>query len=265
MYPFFEIWSWEFIVLIYSFGLTLTICFFLFLWMLKKLSQRSAINISFFFNRLLWYFLSVVFFSRLFFVISRWNEYKFIKDPFDFFIMSDYNFSLFGAIFWFLLVLITTVRINKLKLWKYIDISVLSFLFVLIFWYIWAFLWWQVYWRETDFGIEILYTNPFSIVPFEVPIFPLAIVYSFTFFILFSVLYMSSVFIKIRWFIWYMWLILFSLIIILLELFSWKTDVFFIMYSYNFTQIAATLLLIGSFIWLFRIYKTSEKKSLLNL
>ncbi|USN57922.1 MAG: hypothetical protein H6767_06250 [Candidatus Peribacteria bacterium] len=96
MFPFFEPISG---VIIYTFGLTLTICFFMFLWMLRKLSGRFGYDFSFFTTNIVWYFLSVFFFSRLFYVIAKWNDMKYIKDPFQFFIMSDYNFSLFGAIF----------------------------------------------------------------------------------------------------------------------------------------------------------------------
>jgi len=65
--------------------------------MLKKLSIRFGNDFSIFSNNIVWYFLSVFIFSRLFFVISKWNELKYIKDPFDFFIMNDYHFSLVGA------------------------------------------------------------------------------------------------------------------------------------------------------------------------
>lgn len=256
MFPFFDLFWW---VVVYTFGLTITICFFLYLWMLKKLSNRFGINSSFFFNRLLWYFLSVIFFSRLFYVISRWNDFKFIKDPFEFFIMSDYNFSLFWAIFGFIVVLILQIRMHHLKSGKYIDASVLSFLFILILGYLWAFLWGQVYWRETFYWIEILYTNAFSPVPYEVPIFPLWLVYSFVFFILFSFLYILSMFISIRWLVGYIWLIIFSSLIIILETFSWKYDIFKVMFNYNFSQIAALVLLVWSWYWLYKLYKTWEK------
>ncbi len=189
MIPFFDIFNWFFI---YTFWLTLSICFFLFLRMLKKLSYRYSYNFSFFLNNILWYFISVFIFSRLFFILSKWKDMKFIKDPFEFFIMSDYNFSLFGAIFWFFIVFLITLKLEKSKIINYLDGVVVSFLFVLIIWYIWAFLWWQVYWNEISDNLSsiwILYTHPFSNVPYEVPIFPLAIVYSISFFILFSSLY----------------------------------------------------------------------------
>jgi prolipoprotein diacylglyceryltransferase len=63
--------------------------------MLKKLSTKYSYDVSIFVNNILWYFLSVFFFSRLFYVISKWNDLKYINNPAEFFIMSDYNFSLF--------------------------------------------------------------------------------------------------------------------------------------------------------------------------
>jgi len=94
-----------------------------------------------------------------FFIMSDYNfsnDMKFIENPFEFFIMSDYK---------------TGIR-------KYIDGIVLSSLLALIVGYIWAFLGWQVYGRDTTFGIEVLYTHAFTPVPYEVAIFPLWIIYS---------------------------------------------------------------------------------------
>lgn len=253
MFPFFEVFSWFYI---YTFWLTLTLCFFLFLWMLKRLCHRFGINESFFFNRILWYFLSVFVFSRLFYVISNWDEFKFIKSPLEFFLMSDYNFSLMGAIFGYLFVLFISILLHGLRSGKYIDVSVLSFLFVSVAWYIGAFLWGQVYGKETNIGIEILYKSAFSPVPYEVPVFPLAIVYAILFFILFSGLYMTAMFIKVRGIIWYIWIVVFSVFILILEMFNGKFDYFRVEMGMNFTQICAIVLIWFGLSGLYRIYKT---------
>lgn len=255
MYPFFEIFSWFYV---YTFGLSLTICFFVFLWMIKKLSHKFWINDTFFFNRILWYFLSVFIFSRLFYVISRWSDFKFIKDPLEFFLMSDYNFSLIWAFFGYFLVMFISIVLHSLRSWKYMDVSVLSFLFASVIWYIWAFFGWQVYWKETNFWIEILYSNSFSPVPYEVPVFPLPIVYSIVFFILFCVLYMFAMFITVRWIIWYIWLILIWAVLLILDTFSWKYDYFKIELWISFTQIWAIALIIFWFYWFYRIYRTPK-------
>lgn len=255
MYPFFEIFSWFYI---YTFWLSLTICFFVFLWMLKKLCHKFWINNTFFFNRILWYFLSIFIFSRLFYVISRWNDFKFIKDPIEFFLMSDYNFSLIWAIFWYFLVMFIFIIWNSLKSWRYMDISVLSFLFTSVIWYIWAFFWGQVYWKETNFWIEILYSNPFSPVPYEVSVFPLPIVYALVFFILFCILYIFAMFITVRWIIWYIWIILIGSVLLILDMFNWKHDFFKIELWISFTQIWAIALILFWFYWFYKIYKTPK-------
>lgn len=256
LYPIIEIIPW---VLIYSFWLILTICFFLFLWMLKKLSSRFGSDLSFFTRNIWWYFLSVFVFSRLFYIITKWNDLKYIRNPFEFFIMSDFNFSLAWAIFWFLLIFIIHLRVKRLELDKYIDTVVLSFLFIAFIWYIWALLWWQVYWRETFIWIEISYTNSFSPVPYQVPIFPLPIVYSIVFFILFSSLYIMSMFIKIRWFLWYIWMIIFSSLILILEHFSWKIDIIRNLIWINLMQLFSIWLIIFS--W-YHLYKLAKKENL---
>lgn len=169
--------------------------------------------------------------------------------------MNDYNFSLFWAIFWFFIILILNLKLKNKHIKDYIDWIVISFLFILIFWFIWAFFGWQVYWRETSFGIEILYSSPYTPVPFQIPIFPLAIVYSILFFIEFSILYILSMFVKIKWFLGYVWLIIFSLIIIIFECFTWKYDVLKDYINVNLSQVFAIAIIILSIRELYKILK----------
>ena len=252
MFPFFEPIDW---FKIYIFWLTVTICFFLFLWMLKKLSKKFIFDYSIFTKNILWYFFSVFIFSRLFYIIWKWNELKYIKNTLEFFIMDNYNFSLFWAIIWFFLVFFINIKLKHEKLIKYIDWIIISFIFVLFIGYIWAFLWWQVYWRETFFWIEVIYNHPFSPVPYQIPIFPLAIIYSISFFILFSILYILSMYIKIRWLLWYIWLIAFSSIILSLEFFSGKDDVLKNIININFSQFFSIIIIILSIPKLYKIFK----------
>lgn len=242
MFPFFTLSD---TLIVYTFWLTLTIAFFLFLWMLKKLSLRFSYDFLLFRQNIIWFFLSVFVFSRLFYVVFKWNDLKYIKDPVEFFIMSDYNFSLFWALFWFFLILFINVKLGKESILKYLDGVVLSFFFVLFIGYIGSFLWGQVYGRETHIWIEILYTNPFTPVPFQVPIFPLPIVYAILFFIIFSVLYILSLYIHIRWFLWYIGLIAFSSILLIFEFFSWKFDILKVNVPFlNLNQVFAIVLLV---------------------
>jgi len=255
VFPFFELFS-DF--RIYTFWLTLTLCFLLFIWMLKKLSIKLASDFSIFSQNILWYFLSVFMFSRLFYVIWKWNELKYIKDPFDFFIMNDYNFSLVWAFIWFFVVLIINLRIRKEELEKYIDTLVLSFIFILFIGFAWAILWGQVYWIDTHFGIEVLYTHSFTPIPFQVPIFPLPIIYSILYFILFSILYILSMYIHIRWLLWYTWLTAMASILLIFDFFSWKSDILKEAVWMNITQLFSIFLIIFCTYKLYYISKNSS-------
>ncbi len=218
----------------------------MFLWNLNRLAKRFGYSFSFFTQNIIWFFLSTLFFSRLFYVIGKWNDMKFIKDPFQFFIMSDFNFSLFGAIFGFLIVLKVLTRLEKSSITRYIDGTVLSFLFILVIWYIGAFFGWQVYGRETMMAIDILYSNPYTPVPYQVPVFPLPIVYALVSFVIFSTMYMLSLFIHIRWYIWYIGLMLFWASIIIFESFSGKQDILSVVSVFNLPQIYALILVLWS-------------------
>jgi hypothetical protein len=253
VYPFINIFdSFQ----IYTFWLTVAICFFMLVWMLKKLSVRFSFDFLIFKKNLLLYFLSIFFFSRLFYVISKWNDLKHIKNSLEFFIMNDYNFLLTWAIFWFFLVFIILLKIRKEKLDNFISWIVLSFLFILPFWYVWALLWWQVYWKETSYWIEMAYTHPFTPVPYQVPIFPLPIVYAIIFFILFSVLYILSVNENHRTVLAYLWAMAFSCIVFVLEFFSWKFDIFKESFIWiNLSQIWAIVIFALCFAKLVKIYR----------
>jgi len=239
LYPYIEIFPGFFI---YTFGLTLCICFFLFLWNLRRLAKRFWYSFGFFSQNILWYFLSIFVFSRLFYVLSRWNDMKFIKSPFEFFIMSEFNFSLFGAIFGFFLVTGILLKIEKSSLKRYIDGIVLSFLFIVTIWYFGSLLGGQVYGKETSYGIEMIYNHPFTPVPFQVPVFPLPIVYGLLSFLLFSGMYILSLFIHVRGFIGYLGIIIFCAMILIFESFSWKQDVLSVTSIFNLPQVFALIL-----------------------
>ena len=127
---------------IYTFGILLSISILLFLWMLRKVCRAIEKKPQFFFNNLIWYFLSTFFFTRLFHVIFYWGipgkasfslSYPFLS----FFTMSDFYFSLIGAMFGFTLVLFWSLRgIEDERRKKSYDAVLLAFLFAAIFGYI---------------------------------------------------------------------------------------------------------------------------------
>lgn len=261
MFPFIDIIPW---IQIYTFGLSVAICFFIFIWNLERLSKRFSYSFGFFSQNIIWFFLSTFIFSRIFYVISKWHDMKFISNPLEFFLMGDFNFSLFGAIFWFLLVLHILVKLEKVSISRYIDGITLSFLLVAIIGYIGALLWWQVYGRETMIGIEISYTNAYSPVPFQVPIFPLPIVYSLLSFIILSILYIVSLFVHVRGYIWYIWIIAFSAMILIFEFFSGKQDIVSINTFMNFPQLCALVTCLWAWFHLYKLFakETSESSAI---
>lgn len=240
MYPYFEFLDWY---RIFTFWISISISFFVFIWMLKKLSVKFWYDYLIFSKNILWLFLWTFFFSRLFYVISKWNDLKFIKNPFQFFIMDDYNFSLAWAIIWFSLIFWALLKIRKEKLNNFIDGIVLSFLLILVIWFIWTLFWWQVYWRETTYWIELLYNSTYSNIPYLVAVFPLPIVYTILFFILFSVSYIWTMYVNTKSVIWYTAMIAFSSIILIFDFFSWKYDIFKDSIGINLMQILSIVII----------------------
>lgn len=255
MFPYLiNFWSFK----IMSFWLAITICFFMFVWMLNKMSKKHNFDFNIFKRdmNLLWFFISTLFFSRLFFIIWKWNDYKWISSPTHFFVANDYNFSLMGWIFWFLFVFFILLKIRKEKLEQYIYWLVTAFLFVLPLWYLWAFLGWQVYWLDTNFWIEISYNTKNPNIPFVAPVFPLPIFYWVIFFIVFCGIYISDLYFKEKEILWYGWIMIFSLIIFIMDFFNWKTDIFKDFININLSQISAIILFI---FWAYKIYLLYNK------
>ncbi len=262
MYPIIEF----FWVPIYTFWITLSISFFIFLWMLRKLCKKADINFSFFTNRILYFFISTVFFSRIFYLIAHYKtEASYIDNFWDFFIMENYNFSLYWAIFWFLLVLIISLKKAWIDYRKYLDVSVIALFFVLIFWYLGALFWWVVVWKPTDYWIELHYDNSFAPVWPDIAVFPLAIVYSIIFFIIFSVFYSLNLFVKTKWFLGIIWLMLLAWVIFSLDPFSYfYKDDFYMSFWISFPQLLSVITIVVWFIFLFMLKADRKDKKVEN-
>ncbi len=147
MYP--ELYSSTFgdtTVPVTTFGVSLTLAFFLFYWMLRRLGRRYDINTAFFSVNLLSFFLVTFFVSRLAHVIlyaglptksAFSGEYPILS----FFLMSDFYFSAGGAIlaffglFWFHMR-----QRDKEDREEALDITVISWVFASIVAYLGAFL-----------------------------------------------------------------------------------------------------------------------------
>lgn len=239
MFPFFEIWDFR----IFTFWLSISLSFFMFIFMLKKLSSRLSFWFDIFKKNVLWYFVWVFFFSRLFYVIAQWDNLKYIDSFFQFFIMNDYNFSFVGMIVWFFIVFFITSKIEKKSLDNYIDAISISFFFALIIGYIWATLWGEVYGKETQIGIEILYTHAYSPVPYQVAIFPLPIIYAILSFWLFCASYIGSMYIHTKSIIGYGSFMILACFLLIFEFFSGKEDVISQNIGINMVQMFALVLL----------------------
>lgn len=253
MYPQIEIFS----ITIYTFGLALSVSFILFFFMLYKLSEKFGINANFFLGNVLSFFLSTFIFSRFFYIIAEWRDFQFLwsQGILNFLLMSDYNFSLMGGVFGFMLVLLFQLKRFKISSRKYIDAIVLAFLFASIIGFVGAFFGGQIYGRPTDSFMGIASTNDMSNTPYTSPMFPLALLYSFVSFTLFFCLYLVRKFTKIEGLVGYLGILLFSIILFSAEFYSGGTDIFRAYVFFNLNQIGAALLFLLGARGLYRIYK----------
>ncbi|MDD5197909.1 MAG: prolipoprotein diacylglyceryl transferase [Candidatus Gracilibacteria bacterium] len=253
MYPQIEILG----ITIYTFGLALSISFILFFFMLYKLSEKFGINANFFLGNVLWFFLSMFVFSRLFYIVAEWRDFQFLwsQGILKFLLMSDYNFSLMGGILGFMVVLLFQLKRFMISSRKYIDAIVLAFLFASIIGFIGAFFGGQIYGRPTDSFMGIAATSDGSNTPYTSPMFPLALLYSFVSFFLFFCLYLIRKFTKIEGLVGYIGILLFSIILFSAEFYSGGTDIFKAYVFFNLNQIGSVFLFFLGAHGLHRIYK----------
>ena len=171
--------------------------------------------------------------------------------------MTDYNFSLFWAIFWFCVILFLNTKLLKKSIHKYIDGFTLAFLFTIIFWYIGLFLSWAWYWESTTSWLGVPYISTSLSTTPTGSFLPIALIYSGLSFILFSVLYILSMYINVRGLLWYIWLGIFSAITLILEYYSAKPDVFSLTYNISFSQMWAIIFICISFYGIYRVMNIS--------
>jgi len=230
--------------------------------MLKKMSKKTGVNQNFFAGNALLFVVSTFLFSRLFFVIVEWRDYKYlIEDRFiNFFLMTDYNFSFIGGVFGFMLVLFYKIYRYQQTHEKYLDVVVMAFFFAAIIWYFSALFWWQIYGRPTSLPVGIVYQGDNMNIPYTTAVIPLALIYSFLSFVTFTILYIAKELFRIPGFIGYMGIGMFSVFLLIGEFFSGTEDIFRITLGVNLTQVGSIIGILISGIWLLRKIQKTEGK-----
>ena len=207
---------------------------------------------------------SLFFFARIFHILTDWINEKFIFVDLVhgnfleflrlFFIPQDYLFSLFGAIFGFILVFYTkTYKIRKDR-YKYLDAIVIAFLSASLLWYLASLLGGQVYGIPFSSPLSITYTHIDSIVKDRAALFPLAFMYILlTSAILIGLYRFWKVRILPDGYIGIMGIGFFSCMIFLWEFMSGaRRDMFYDYFSLGLNQIWALFGLIFAILWILR-------------
>lgn len=171
-----------------TFGLCLTLSFGLFYWMLWRLGRKYQINTAFFTTNLLAFFLVTFFVSRLAHVLLYLGLPT--KSAFagefpiaSFFLMSDFYFSLGGAILGFFGTFLFFFRArDNADRDDALDITVIAWLFGAVVAYLGAFFGGQTYGIRSESFLSVDYVN--NPILAEFPRFPLALAY--VFFIIFA-------------------------------------------------------------------------------
>lgn len=205
MYP--ELYTftlWDSSVPVMTFGVCLTISFILFYWMLWRLGRKYRINTAFFTTNILVFFLMTFFVSRfahilLYLGLPTKSAYSGEFWFSSFFLMSDFYFSLGGAIIWFFGTFLYLFRTrDDADRDDALDITVIAWLFWAAIAYLWAFFGGQTYGIRSESFLSVDYIN--NPILAEFPRFPLALIYMFCIIFIFSFTYIIKKLRPERWF-----------------------------------------------------------------
>ncbi|MFO0763550.1 MAG: prolipoprotein diacylglyceryl transferase family protein [Candidatus Gracilibacteria bacterium] len=250
MYPYITLGSTENEIHIFTFGITLIISTFLFGWMLRKLSKKGGVNFRFFSRNFLLFIVSIFVFGRLFYFLEHIDQWSYsMRYGLQTLLFStNYNLSLVGSIFGFLVVLWSKVESFGLNRDKYLDISVLSFLFASWVGWIGGFISEVIYGQNTSLLIGVSYNNPDTTVPIGGDLFPLGITYAIVTFFLFFVIYTMNQTSKIHGLSAALGFIGFSIMLFVGEFFDGARENNNLLFGYfSITQVCCVLLfLLGS-------------------
>lgn len=242
----------------------MSITWLLFFVLLHRFSLDRGI-IKPIFNDIVPFTLSIFFFSRVFHILTDWLNEKFIFMELLsgnvlsflhlFFVPQKYMFSLFGAVFGFLLVFLIKTHSQKKDRPRYLDAIMYAFLFSSLLGYIATLLGGQVFGIPFHSPISLIYDHPDSIVKDRAPLFPLAIFY---------MILTSGIIYGLRkfeqknplpdGFIGYIGIGSYALMLFIGEFLSGnRKDIFYDYFGLGLNQFGAVLGLIFAIIWILRL------------
>lgn len=261
MFPLFHLGPY---IEVHTFWILLVVSWIVFFALLHKYAVEHALRENIFRDITL-YTLSMFFWSRIFYIFTDWRNEKFLfinlvewSGILDFlhgfFITENYNISLAGGIFWFLLVFIWKLYKTKISYTRSIDVLVRAFFWAAIIGFTGALLGGQIYGAPFDSFVSLLYTNKNSFVPVGSARFPLPIVY-----ILVS-LWWALLIEKIRksytlpdGFLWYIGFGFFGIMLFLWEFTSGIADMFESYPPYLWiNQLVGLVFVAFSLVWIIR-------------
>lgn len=184
MYPLVSIGG---IIDIYTFGLCMIIAWCVFFWLLHKYAAEAGMT-KHIFSDIVGITLSIFFFSRIIYIFTEWRNEKYLFVDFtewmgvfhflkQFFITEDYHLSLAGWIIGWLIIILWKAKKEGKNLEQLIDSIVMAFLISAPIAYFGALLGGQIYGIPFDSFFSISYTDKNSIVPWDIPRFPLPVFY----------------------------------------------------------------------------------------
>lgn len=266
MFPQFELFGF---IDIHTFGIFAVIAWILFFTLLHVFSIERGLT-RHIFTDVVGYTLSILLFSRIFYIISEWRDEKFIflnliewRGIFHFFrellLWENYDFSLAGGIIGFsVLYFWKSYTSSKHDQKIYRDVVVKSFLISALVGYTWAFLGGQIYGVPFDSWISMIYNDKNSIVPYRSPLFPLPLLY---------IIGCGAIYLGLSWLrekkdipdAWfsYMGIGLFGALIFLWEFLNGSSDMFSSSSLHlNLNQLLSIGLITYSLIWLWNMMRS---------
>lgn len=200
-----------------SYGVMLSLAFIVSLFLAVRRGIRKGIDSGFIGDLAFWTVISGIIGGRAYFVIEHWNHYK--SRPWEFFYLWEGGLGIYGALFAGVLFGFIYIKVKKLPFLKVADISFSVLPLGQSIGRIGCFMAGCCYGRPCESPLGVVFTDPHSLAPIGIKVYPTQLfesIGSFLIFLLLSIVFNKS---KVDGTVTSFYLILYGILRFLVELY----------------------------------------------
>jgi len=244
---------------VHSYGLMIAIGFLLGLYVAIRTGRRNGIDSQKIMDMGFLLIISGIIGSRITYVLINFSEYS--ANPLKFFKLWEGGLVFSGGLLTAILAALFYIRRHKLNLWQVFDVWAPAVALGQAFGRIGCFMAGCCYGRESHGFCAVTFTNPKSIAPLNMPLYPTQLYDSLSNLIIFGILTVLSTRKKFQGQVFLWFLIMHSTARLVIEKFRGDDRGIFLGTNWTVTQFLAIVILLSSVSALIYFKSKNEKKS----